>query len=111
MVVVSKLDSSKSENRDCVASGPSHSLIAQAKHFIQAVDPSFSAYFKCKETSSVLFVIDSKSVMTVARDIVGPNFLRMKSLKSLKAMLGKEPSSGLATTGGMNNNARGNGAS
>ena len=58
----------------------------------------------------MLFVIDSKSVMTVVRDIVGPNFPRIKSLKSLKAMLGKAPSSGLATTCGMNNNAIGNGA-
>jgi hypothetical protein len=33
----------------------------------------------------------------------------MKSLKSLKAMLGKSPSSGLAITCGMNNNARGSG--
>ena len=48
--------------------------------------------------------------MTVVRDIVGPIFPRMNSLKSLKAMLGKEPTSGLAATCGMNNNARGNGA-
>ena len=48
--------------------------------------------------------------MTVVRDIVGPKFPRMKSLKSLKAMLGKEPTSGVAAKCGMNNNARGNGA-
>ena len=85
MIVVEKTDSSKSEKRVHVLSGPSHSLIARAKHFIQAVDPPFSACLKCKETRSVLFVIDNKSVMTVVRDIVGPKFPRMKSLKSLKA--------------------------
>ena len=60
--------------------------------------------------NSVLLVIESNSIMTVGRDIVGPIFLRMKSLKSLKAMLGKAANCGLATTCGMNNNARGNGA-
>ena len=62
-----------------------------SQHFIQGVDPPFSACLKCKESSSVLLVIDSKSVMTVETDTFGPKFPRIKSLKSLKSMLGKEP--------------------
>ena len=50
-------------------------------------------------------------MMTVGRDIVGPKISSIKSLKSLKRMLGKEANSGLARTGGMNNNASGNDAS
>ena len=78
------------------------------KQFIQVVDPPFSACLKCKETNSVLLVIDSKSVITVESDIVAPKFPRIKSLKSLKSMLGNEAKSGLATTCGMNSNPKDN---
>ena len=104
------IDSSEGKNRVFVVSSPSCFLIARAKHLIQAVDPPFLDCLKCKDNNSVLLVIESKTVMTVGRDIVGPNFSSIKSLKSLKGMLGKEANSGLARTGGMNNNASGNGA-
>jgi len=74
VVVVLRVNSSKAEKRVCLASDPSFSLIAWAKCFIQAVDPPFSACLKCKESNSVLLVIDSKMLWLLKEILLGQNF-------------------------------------
>ena len=109
VVAVSNIDNSGSENSVSALSDPSYSRIAQDKHLIHnvALDPALSC-LKCKDSNSVLWVIDSKTIITVGRDTFSPKLLMIKSLKSLKAMSGKGADCGLAMTCGIKSDTKNN---